>query len=472
VVAQVNDRSVSLSWELTDSAGVDRFRIYSALSTDVGYSRLDSTSDYSIELTRLPLNQQVRLRVTAVNATGTEGDPSPVVTVVSGLLSITIASGDEFTNSRDVLVELAAPATASYVRLSEDSTLDDAVVEAYQAQRSFTLSDGDGVKTVYARFIFTDGAESGVAVSDQITLDTYARVRSVDFLPTTATFASGDTLQFLMDAEETGGEAHVSFPGVSDLALNDKGLDGDETASDGVYSRTYAIPAGMTVIDGAVEGRFTDAAGNAAESMRAERLLQVRTAPLPVQITSVTPLSSWEIDLRWSESGGDAFALYRVYRGPTRGVSDTSELVLSVEDAAVVSWVDTMLNQNTEYFYRVYVVDQSGLSAASNVDSATTLANVAPAAIVLAASLQDSTTARLSWTRSTDRDFASYRVYRDTSPGISLADNLVAIVTDPITVSLSDFVPFPTGSETYYYRVFVLDRQGLSSTSNEVLVRR
>jgi fibronectin type 3 domain-containing protein len=471
VTVQVNNRSVSLSWELTDSTGVDRFRVYSALASDSVFTRLDSTSEYRIELTRLPLNQVIGLRVTAVNASGTEGDPSQVVTAIAGLLSITIANGDEFTNSRDVQMQLNAPSTVDYVMLSEDSALTGAVVEPFQSQRLFTLSDGDGVKTVYARFIFSDGTESGVAVSDQITLDTYVRISSVNFMPVEAAFASGDTLQFSIDAGEEGGAAYVSFAGVSNLTLNDKGLDGDETASDGIYGRSYVIPFGVTVVDGAVDGHFTDAAGNQAEIVQAERLLQIRTAPLPVQVTSATALSSWEIDLRWSESSSQAFALYRVYRATTRTVSDTSELVSSIEGAGTTSWVDTSLAQNTKYFYRVYVVDLSGLSAASNVDSATTLANVAPGSVVVAVSLQDSTSARLSWTPSVDRDFASYRVYRNTSPNISVANSdLVSIITDQQTLSLTDFVPFPTGSETYYYRVFVLDRQGLSSSSNEVSV--
>ncbi|MCP4685539.1 MAG: fibronectin type III domain-containing protein [bacterium] len=92
-----------------------------------------------------------------------------------------------------------------------------------------------------------------------------------------------------------------------------------------------------------------------------------------------------------------------------------------------------------------------------------------PDSVILAVGLTDATTARLSWTRSTDEEFASYRIYRDTSPSVSMADDLIAIITEVNTLNHDDFLPNPGA---YYYRVYVFDNQGQFRGSNEVSVTR
>ena len=71
----------------------------------------------------------------------------------------------------------------------------------------------------------------------------------------------------------------------------------------------------------------------------------------------------------------------------------------------------------------------------------------------------------LSWSKNEDPDFESYRIFRDTVAGVDLNDTLVATVTDQNQTTFVDEGSDP--DSTNYYRVFVFDRAGLSSGSNE-----
>ncbi|RKX27625.1 MAG: hypothetical protein DRP45_00585 [Candidatus Zixiibacteriota bacterium] len=471
-----NDQSVTLSWELADSTEVSRFRVYRADfvsdMTPLEYSPIDSTTTYSKVIEDLPFNRTVYLRVTAVNAANLESEPSRELPVIVGLLSIAINNNDEYTNSRNVGVHANAPNGAEYVSLSEDSLFEGTLAQDFQDELPFTLSTGDGLKTVYARFTFEDGFESGVLIFDRITLDQAARIDSVYYTPSGVTFATGDTIRFFMAAGEIAGEASIAFPGVSQVLLSDDGVGADASSDDSIYSAWYVVPVGLTVNNGQLTGQFTDAANNTAMQAVAAVPLDIKAPPLPVQLTAVTALSNFEISLQWSEATSGDFSHYSIYRDISGSVSDASDLVENISERTGTTCVDTLLDAATEYFFRVYVVDNSGLLTGSNIDSAITEVNTSPTAVTAAATLSDSTTAYLSWTQNNDNDFASYRIYHSTSPGVTITDDLIAILSDRSTVGYSDYVPFPTGSESYYYRIFVLDRQGLSTSSNEVSVSR
>jgi hypothetical protein len=80
----------------------------------------------------------------------------------------------------------------------------------------------------------------------------------------------------------------------------------------------------------------------------------------------------------------------------------------------------------------------------------------------------------LDWAKPSDfdlhnPDFDSYRIYRDISPGVDTGDTLVATIPAASTLSFTDANLSP--STTYFYKVFVFDRAGLSSPSNEVSAR-
>ncbi len=92
-----------------------------------------------------------------------------------------------------------------------------------------------------------------------------------------------------------------------------------------------------------------------------------------------------------------------------------------------------------------------------------------PDSVTLAVGLTDATTARLSWTRSSDDEFDSYRIYRDATSPVSLSDDLITIIADKNTLSHDDYLPDPG---IYYYKLYVFDSQGQYTASNEVSITR
>lgn len=75
-------------------------------------------------------------------------------------------------------------------------------------------------------------------------------------------------------------------------------------------------------------------------------------------------------------------------------------------------------------------------------------------------------TITLLWSRNTDRDFASYKLFRSTSSPVSLNSTIVSTITDPGTTTFTDTNLTP--NTTYFYRVAVLDAANLSSLSNQI----
>ncbi len=465
LVAQIsNAGTVTLSWEVSDSASVARFRIYISDSTQSSYTLRDSTGSFSMTVDGLLANQRYFFKVAAVMNEGLQGDLSEAVSAKAMFLSITIANDKEYTNSRNVLIQINAPPETSHLMLSEDSTFADAVyVQFIGTQTSFTLSEGDGDKTVYARLLFGDGSQSGEPLFDDITLDTHARIDSVFFTPTGITFSPGDTVTFGLDAGESGGTARVSFTGVGEVKLFDDGTNGDLTADDGIYHGDWIVPVTFTLYNGGVTGSLTDDAGNVAAQIMAAEPLNIFGPPLPVTLSAIA-LSTFEIDLSWTPSVSSNFSAYRLYRSISPSVPDDTGLVTSISAVNTTSFTDTMLNHSTTYYYRMYVYDNSGLNSGSNVDSSTTFVNTEPDSVELFVIAEPDTTARLTWTVSKEDDFEHYRVFVKGTTGVDSSDELIALISNRSTDNYSYKAP-DTGQ--FFFRVFVYDKHGLSAGSNE-----
>jgi len=369
LTSQLGDRTVTLFWEVSDSAAVALFRIYMSDSTGADFSLFDSTSSFSKELTGLPLNRPVRLRVTSLTSSRLEGRPSEIVSVTVGLLGILIENGEEYARARDVLVEISVPVPAAYVELSESPDFVGAIVREFLLSMPFELSQGDGLKTVYARLTLENGNEQSEVLSDDIILDTEARIDSVWFTPRGVTFEVGDTVFFYLRARgEIEGGAQVSFPGVTRVLLRDTGTSGDQTAADGVYSARWIVPVGLTVTEGTVTGAFTDAAGNNAPSAEASQLLNIRTVTIPVPVVLAVGLAdSTTAHLSWTVNTDEDFASYRVYRSVSPDIEVSYDnLVIAIITSQGTTEYDDYLSGSGTYYYRVFVFDTEDLTAGSN----------------------------------------------------------------------------------------------------------
>jgi len=108
------------------------------------------------------------------------------------------------------------------------------------------------------------------------------------------------------------------------------------------------------------------------------------------------------------------------------------------------------------------VYDKTGLSAASPTVSARTEVNTAPEPVIVSNPVDlDDSRLRITWTASTEDDFASYRLYRD--PG----EKLLSIITNRSQTEYTDD-NLDLENEDYKYWIVVYDRGGNSATSDKV----
>ncbi|PKK84561.1 MAG: hypothetical protein CVT49_03015 [candidate division Zixibacteria bacterium HGW-Zixibacteria-1] len=459
--------SIMLDWQVPDTLANMSFKVYYTDSLGGPEQLWIKTAAYSTTVTGLVSGRLYYFMVSSVTSDGLEGEKSEPVATSPGLMSVVIGSGRKYTNSRSVRLDFIVPVTATVMQVTEDPLFTEAIWESYAPIKTFVLTAGDGVKYVYARFRFADGSETGIgsAVSDSIILDTETSINSVSYSPDDQVFAAGDSIAFSLETAEGDGSASITFPGQSSLALTFDEVQSNIGASRYVYSRIYEIPAGLEVVGGEVAGHFLDAAGNSAPIVNAPALLTISNPPSPVTAYATVESSS-AIRLNWSQSVDDDFAAYHIYRGLTGSVSNSSDPIMVVTSRATRTYKDENLNESTQYFYRIYVYDNTGLSAASSVISAVTLVNQAPAPVTLAAGV-DGAVVSLSWSSNNDSDFESYRVYRAASIPASIDQLTPLVIVNARAETAFENSP---GNGTFYFGVAVFDKQGKWAVSNWVNV--
>ncbi len=359
----VNNLSVSLSWEISDASSVSQYRIYVSENDTLNFQLEDSTSLTSIALENLIINRLYYFKVAAVSSSGLEGHLSDESFAQVGVLSMVIANNNEYTNRTAVQVQFTVSNSASNVQLSEDSTFADAVYEPFAGQRNFTLSDGDGMKTVYARLLFNNGATNSQLLQDSIILDTKAQIDSVFFLTPNNLFRPGDTIVFGMFAGELQGTARVSFNGSGTINLVDDGSGFDSTADDGNYYGWYVVPNNTNVHNATVTGNFTDDAGNNALALTSFDLLNINTTPEAVELL-VSYTQGDSAYFSWTRSDEPDFESYRLYTANNTNVLTSDELV-TYESNVNTREFAIMPASGTTY-YRIFVFDAHGDSRVSD----------------------------------------------------------------------------------------------------------
>ncbi len=215
-------------------------------------------------------------------------------------------------------------------------------------------------------------------------------------------------------------------------------------------------------------GYFTDAVGNVAVRATAENQLTVNQAPRSVVLQEPTSLevNVPTLVLRWSANSDVDFASYQILRSKSYLVSLSSSLVQEIKNATTTSFIDVDLEPATQYYYRIYVFDTSGNSTPSNIVTAMTLDNKPPKPVVLSQPLSDSLGLFLTWSPSSENDFANYRLYRSTSSPVDTSFAPIHIFNDKNTTEYRDLSVSP--NIDYYYQIYVFDKYDLRAGSNEV----
>ena len=471
--AAIGDGQVVLSWTVGQPAAVSAYIVYFSDSAAADMSVFDTTTATTDTVTGLVNGQRYYFRVAAVDNSSIEGEKSSAVVATPGIFSLVVEAGREFTRDRSVTLGLTAPAGTGFMQLSEDSAFAGAHWDSYANTVGFELSDGDGTKIVYARFQMYTGSSSFTTVSDDIVLDRAAVIDSVIIREGDGTsfrvdsvYRPGNRLHFIIRASEKGESAAVMISGGETVALNDFGVAGDAVADDSVFEVDYIIPDETELMEAEITGVFTDAAGNDAPAKSAGVRLSVTSPPQPVNVWGYA-VSSLELQLLWTKTPIKDFSRYRVFRAKADTSEANSSLIIEIVKADDVKFLDGGLDAETGYCYWIYTDDTHGNNARSERFCLTTLENDPPETLVVAANYTgESLTAKLSWARaSTAYDFQSYRILRSRGTFADYDSTLVIeFLTDKELTSYTDRSLPDTG--TYYYRVYVYDRQGASSGSN------
>jgi len=468
VTVMVGDNTVSLGWDLAAGETADEYAIFRRrIGSDEQERLLERVDARQYTDTRV-MNGNTYVYRIAAGTGGQFGRRTEEIEATPGLFAFTLANGGNATRERTVSVDFRLP-SAEAIQLSEDANSFTEPWQSAAGSVQWTLSPGDGEKTVYARFRLIDGPET-LPVFDTIRLDTNAAIESFTF-DGAAVRRPGETIHFRLVASEPQGAATVTVDEVfSAVPLFDDGTNGDSQAHDGTYERTLAIPSAAAVSNKEVRGAFTDEAGNAATTVTAPRLITIRKAPEPVDLLGpivAEPPDAASVTLRWSPSQESAFSAYRIFRSESAPVDSSGRLIHSVTSKATVEYEDTDVVEGRTYHYRVYVLDTFGQETGSNAVQ-TLVANVRPPKAVTVESPGTATTTKivLKWSKCDDRDFAAYRVYRNTTGAVSENDTRVAEITSADQLTWDD-----SGLQentTYYYRIYVADTGGLTTRSNEV----
>lgn len=460
LTASIGDGMIELTWTINTPAAVSKYMIYYTDDAEAEPVLLDSSVTASYTATGLTNGRPYYFSVAAVSTGSIEGIRSSALEATPGVFSININQGNPFTNNRTVTVGLTAPTGVTLVQLSENNLFTDAHWENFSLTKSFQLSDGDGVKQVYARFQISGGGLSTGTITDDITLDRIAAIDSVTENSGGTVLGPGDVVSFTVYTAESGGEASVTVTGIGSLRLQE--------STSGVYTYEYTVPIGTELTEAEIVGHFTDAAGNDAPDVKATTHINATYPPDAVTLSGFAE-SSLEVQLEWTAATAVDFSSYRIFRGTSSGVDEHSRLVATIAGQGTLTYRDTALADTTAYYYRVYVYDANGNFTPSNELQLTTMQNLPPQAVSIAVTLTgEALSTNVTWEQSDESDFQSYHIIRseNTIAGYD-SDKVIGIVNSQSTTEITDFVP---SASNYYYQVFVVDKQGLMTGSNVISI--
>jgi len=256
-------------------------------------------------------------------------------------------------------------------------------------------------------------------------------------------FEGTDYLFYLVNRQETSNEVTLAFESPQTLTRLSNGA---QIATDANDRATFSLQPFELLVFKSQGGAITQ--------------VQQSSAPIPPAEPgsfNATTLSSSEIELTWDDLSNNEAGFKLERRTASGSYGEIATLGSNAE-----SYIDTNLNQNTQYFYRVRAYNAAGDSAYSNEDYAVTdPANTVPAepGNFNATTLSD-TEIELTWD-DLSNDETGFKLERRTASGAY--SEIATLGSD--TESYIDTGRNP--NTQYFYRVRAYNAVGNSAYSNE-----
>jgi titin len=339
--------------------------------------------------------------------------------------SISINNGAGYTNSRSVTLNLSATDTygVSQMKFSNDNaTWSEAV--SYATSTTWTLSNGDGTKTVYAKFKDNPGNWTTTTINDTIVLD--------------ITTGPTGSIKINNDAASTNSTLVTLTLSATDVS----GVNLMQFSNDGITWSTeesYATSKGWALASGdgskTVYVKYKDNLGN--ESIYSDT---ITLAYAPTNLAA-TPVSVSQINLQWSDNSANETAFSIEYR-----IGSTGDYALLVNvESETTSYVVTGLTKNTTYYFKVRAIDANGYSLFSPEASATTPYVSAPSNFTATASSSSAVT--LTWT---DNSTDEIHFFIERAASATGTYTLIQCTNVNETTYTDNWLGHST---TYYYRI-------------------
>ena len=202
--------------------------------------------------------------------------------------------------------------------------------------------------------------------------------------------------------------------------------------------------------------------------LKFENYKQNNTPPNVSEIIGANPVSNTSVEIEWQENYADDFSYYKLIRAESPGVDLSGNVITRSSNRKQVSFLDENITPGRTYYYKLFTFDRGGLQAASQEKPVKFEEKEIQTVSSLNAQSSDWFKAELSWTPYQEKDFDSYKIYRSTSPGVSLSSQLVKSVFDQYATRFED--NDLVENSTYYYKVYVYNSAGKSKPGNEIKV--
>jgi len=311
--------------------------------------------------------------------------------------SVSINSGDSYTNSTAVTLTLSATDSVGVVGYYASTSSSTPVASAsgwnsvtsttsYSGSVSYSLASGDGQKTVYVWYKDVAGNVSSTA-SDSIILDTTAPIVTITS-PT-----SSDTYTTTSSPLSLSGSASDSSSGVKEVTWsNDKG--GSGTASGTTYWSVSSIS--LTSGDNKITVTAKDNAGNTSTDTITVTY-NAGSAPT-VTTGSATNVTSTSATVTGTVNANGlsttAWFEYGTVKG-TYGNKSSTQSVSGSTDTTVSATI-TGLTAGTTYYYRIAAQNNAGTSYGEEMSFHYSTPGSAPTVETEAATEVTETTAKLN----------------------------------------------------------------------------
>lgn len=361
---------------------------------------------------------------------------------------VVINNGSEFTNTSAVTLTLGST-TAAEMKISGDTTATGWI--PFANNYSLALSAGQGNKTVRVEYRDINALSLGTK-QDSIIVDSEIAVNS--FTATGAT-TKGDTLLVTLDLKgDVGADVKVSLPGLfSNYSLLDHGVNGDNVANDGIYSRKFIIDTSIE-INSKLTATITDKAGN---TVIAETTANVVTSTPPgiFNIKISSNIATQVMNLAFDT---DEATTSSISWGTTAENLTNSQIISDVLTPNHNTLL-TGLSSSELTFYQISVTD-----AAGNITTKVGKNKLAPAQVENVIAQPGDLEIGVVWNPNEHPYTAGYRVYRS-------EDNANYTLVNPDKLLKGSYyidASVQNGTQ-YFYKVSAVDRDGNEGIKSDVV---